>query len=126
MKIFDSNVWIAFFNKNDSQHVKAVRLMEREPSYTLTEYCALETASILSVKSGQNVASAFLDHINDNMDVTILYSSSQFFEETVRLFQSLDENKLSFVDVSLLLLSRDHEIITFDKALSRAIAAQRA
>jgi len=37
------------------------------------------------------------------------------------MFQKLSEPHLSFVDVSLLVLSQKHEVVTFDKKLEQAI-----
>lgn len=125
MKFFDSNFWIAFFNDDDSQHDKAVKIFEKEPNFAITEYCVVETASILALKRGKRAAADFLAHIGDNADVTVVLSSPTFFDETIQLFQEIADRKLSFVDISLLLLSESHEIITFDKALTKAIESQK-
>ena len=125
MKFFDSNFWIAYFDRNDSQHNKAVELFKKESVFSVTEYCVLETASILSLKRGKQTAADFLAHIEDNADVTVVLSSPVFFDETIKLFQEIKSQKLSFVDVSLLLLSESHDIVTFDKALARAIESQK-
>lgn len=125
MKFFDSNFWIAYFDRNDRQHDKAVELFKKQPNFAITEYCVLETSSILAIKRGKSAAADFLSHVKDNADVTIVLSSPTFFDETVSLFQETDDRKLSFVDISLLLLSESHDVITFDKTLTRAIKAQR-
>ncbi len=47
--------------------------------------------------------------------------SKNFYTETLLLFQSLKENKLSFIDVSLLHLSGKYEVRTFDKDLKKVL-----
>lgn len=121
MKIFDSNFWIAYFDKNDSQHKKAVAVFERESSFLVTEYCILETASILARKAGKENAEVFLDNVFENRDISVLYSHRNFFAGTVESFRKSKNKNLSFVDMSLLYLSREHEVITFDKDLEKAI-----
>src|SRR3989344_535951 len=121
MKIFDSNFWIAFFDKDDSQHVKAEEIMRREPALIITEYCVLETASILARKAGKEPAKSFLEFIESNADISIWHSTRELFEATIKLFRDLKDKKLSFVDVSLLHLSRSYEVITFDQALEKEI-----
>ena len=125
MKFFDANFWIALFDADDSQHNKAVRLFDKEPGFAITEYCVLETATILTLKCGKETAIRFLTHIGDNADVTVVLSTPVFYDGTVRLFQEISDKKLSFVDMSLLVLSEFHDVITFDKALVRAIELQR-
>lgn len=125
MKIFDSNFWIAYFDKNDSQHKKAVVIFEREPAFLITEYCILETTSILSRKSGKANAETFLDTVFENSDIVILYSHQSFFAGTVESFRKSKNKNLSFVDISLLYLSGEHEVITFDKDLEKAIKKMR-
>ncbi len=125
MKIFDSNFWIAYFDKNDSQHKKAAVIFEREPIFFITEYCILETASILSRKSGKANAEVFLDNVFENDAITILYSHQGFFAGTVESFRKNKNKNLSFVDISLLYLSSKYEVITFDKELEKAIKKMR-
>ena len=125
MKFFDSNFWIAFFDADDSQHDRAKTLFDREQHFSITEYCALETATILDRKGGKDAAGTFLRYIRNNADITIIHSTPKFFEATISLFETAEKKGLSFVDVSLLLLSESHDVITFDKALAQAIESQK-
>ena len=124
MVIFDSNIWIAFLNKDDSQHKKALTVFENIKDNSLvfiTEYLVIEICSVLAMRAGNKIADSFLDMIMNNEDVEILSSSNQFFENIVSFFRKQNIKKLSFVDVSLLFLSRKYEIITFDKELQKAL-----
>lgn len=55
------------------------------------------------------------------MNVRIIYSSEVVFTQYLDFFRGNDFIKLSFVDQSLLYLSKDFEIVTFDKELDKKI-----
>jgi len=122
--IFDSNVWIAFLNSEDSQHKKAVEIFKQNTQKVIVpEYVVLEVASILQIRSGQIVANKFLNGIEKSKNVKILLSSQGLFLKTNRLFQAQKQKKLAFVDCALLLLSSGIKVITFDKALEKEIGS---
>lgn len=125
MMIIDSSVWIALYDRADSQHTKAVDTTSAFVNVGLPEYVVLETSSILLLKAGKDVAEKFLSYVLDSSEVTILHSSPDFFHATVQLFRADPNKKLSFVDISLLLLSESQEVITFDRALTKAIESRR-
>lgn len=122
MIIFDSNVWVAFFNKEDSQNKKALEIVIKEKdNIAITEYIILEVSSILALKAGKNIADKFLEFILNNNNIKVLLSSNDFFYNTVENFIKTESKKLSFVDISLLYLSNTCQIITFDKDLAKII-----
>lgn len=121
MMILDSNVWIALYYEEDSQHKKALKLAPSFRHIALTEYVILETCTILLAKVGKEASEKFLDHVFDNREIVILFSTREFFQETIRVFRGENEKKLSAIDASLLYLSGEHEVITFDKDLEKAI-----
>lgn len=121
MMILDSNVWIALYLEEDSQHKKALKLAPSFRHVAIPEYVILETCTILLVKAGENASEKFLDYVFDNREVTVLFSTREFFQETIRVFRGENGKKLSAIDASLLYLSGEHEVITFDKDLEKAI-----
>ncbi|MDD2516365.1 MAG: PIN domain-containing protein [Candidatus Gracilibacteria bacterium] len=125
MKILDSNVWIALFNKEDSLNKKASDIMKEliknNEKIFITEYLILEISTILLLKNGKKLADNFINFVYDNSDIDIIYSDRYFFENTIQFFTKNNYEKLSFVDQSLLLLSKSYQIITFDKELNRFI-----
>lgn len=122
MIIFDSNVWVAFFNKEDSQNKKALEIVIKEKdNIAITEYIILEVSSILALKAEKNIADKFLEFILNNNNIKVLLSSNDFFYNTVENFIKTESKKLSFVDISLLYLSNTCQIITFDKDLAKII-----
>jgi len=121
MIIFDSNIWIAYINKSDSTHKRALKLFQaiNTKDILITEYLLLEIATVLKQIQGHKFAQKFIQLIIDN-NISFL-ESKNFYAQTFLLFQSLKENKLSFVDVSLLYLSKKYKVETFDKNLQKMI-----
>lgn len=122
MTILDSNVWIAFLHKDDTQHKKAENVFRVcEKPIVVPEYVVIEVSSVLSQKAGKKIADAFLVIITQSEDIEILFSEDQFFSEVIAFFQQRNEKHLSFIDFVLLYLSSSYFIITFDKKLQKAI-----
>jgi len=123
MKIFDSNIWIAYFHEIDSQHGKALKLFNssRYP-IAITEYVVVETCNILLAKATKEIADLFINYVLDNEDVVLLLSDSSLFFETIGCFLEKDKKGLSFVDLSLVCLGKKHKIMTFDKKLNNEIS----
>lgn len=120
--ILDSNVWVAFFDKDDSSHSKAAQLVgSLRDRIILPEYVLLEVTAVLSQKAGKSLADTFLQKVFANRDVQILYSSQRFLDEVVRLYLSRTNGKLSFVDYALLYLSHKTNVVTFDKDLKKEL-----
>ncbi len=119
--ILDSNVWIALYLEEDSQHKKALKLAPFFRHVAIPEYVILETCTILLIKAGGEISEKFLDYAFDNREITVLFSMRDFFQETIKIFREKNGKKLSTIDASLLYLSSEHEVITFDKDLQKAI-----
>lgn len=122
MIIFDSNIWIAFFNISDTQHKKAKRVLENiNAKIVITEYIILEVSSVLLFKADKDVANKFIEIVLNNKDIEILFSDEVFFRGALECFQNEETGKLSFIDASLLHLSKFYSVFTFDKELEKEI-----
>ena len=121
MIILDSNIWIAYLNEADSTHQRALKIFQKTnvKDILITEYLLLEIVTILKQIQGYKLAQEFIQLLTDK-NISFV-ESKNFYAETLLLFQSLKENKLSFVDVSLLHLSKKYEVRTFDKSLQKAL-----
>lgn len=121
MIILDSNVWIAYFDEDDFTHEQASELFKSvdKNELVVTEYILLEVSTVLKQKLGGEFARQFIKKIFQ--EKFIFLSSDNFYKETILLFQSLKDDKLSFVDVSLLYLAKQYQIKTFDKHLQKRI-----
>ena len=121
--IFDSNVWIAYFHATDTNHKKAVAVVEKQHQHPviITEYVLLEVATVLKQKIGPTKTNTIVKTLLQT-DTVELLPSSNFFTASLATFLDLIERHLSFVDVSLLVLSKDFTIVTFDAKLQKACA----
>ncbi|NIA09603.1 MAG: PIN domain-containing protein [Nitrospiraceae bacterium] len=125
MIIFDSCVWIAFLNKADSQHTKAAKVLaENNDKIVMTEYILLEVASVLCLRAGKSRADKFLKIVMNNKDIKIITSDKTFLLGTINEFLRYKTKYLSFVDFSLVYLSKQYKIITFDEKLKQFLLKQ--
>jgi len=119
--ILDSNLWIAYFNENDSMHKSATEIFKKQKKIIIPEYIILETATILLLKANRKIAKMFIEIIFDNNDIEIIPSNNIFLFKTKNQFLENKTGKLSFVDCGLVELSKNYKIISFDKELQKSI-----
>ena len=121
MIILDSNVWIAFFIEYDSNHKKAKNIIKKlgDKKVLITEYIILEVTTVILNKINREKASDFLEYILNHNQVDLL-QDDKIFIQTIKEFKEKLGN-LSFVDISLLCLSKKYQIISFDKKLNNQI-----
>lgn len=122
MTILDANVWVAFFNDQDSQYAEAQKIIENAslPIY-IPEYVILETSTVIAQRADKRTANQFLDYVTSNKNVRLLITDELFVTNTIRLFLEQPTKRLSFADIALLLLSRQWPVVTFDRQLANAI-----
>ena len=120
--IFDSNVWIGYFNVSDTTHKRAVAVFEKHSgqSIILTEYILLEVATVLKQQIGPVATSRIITALLQTDTIQVLESPA-YFQATLQQFLTTKEKHLSFVDTSLLTLADDFTIVTFDKKLAAAL-----
>ena len=123
--IFDTNIWVALFNQNDTHHHNAKQLFLQNEFIIVPEYIILETTTILQMRASKQIADQFAQMIVTTEGIEILYASDLFFHSVLTLFQQQNNKKLSFVDCALLQLSENYKIYTFDEALEKAIYTAR-
>ncbi len=120
--IYDSNVWIASMITQDSLHQKAISLISENTLPTLiSQDIIAEIITVLKRLKKLSQAKTFVDMIYANKEIEIL-TSTAYYQDTIDYFLSSNDTKLSFVDMSLVVLSQKYQIETFDKALKAAIA----
>ena len=125
--ILDANVWIAFLRKNDTTHERARKVFGQIKGIViLPEYVLLEVVTVLSQKVGKEYSNRFLQMVTGNKEIIIVPSSSFFLSSLVEFYLASVHSKLSFVDHALLYLSKEILVITFDKALHRALRLQNS
>ena len=122
--IFDTNVWIASLLKDDSLHEKAAiaikNAYKENHSVYITEDIIAESISVFKRLGQLEVAKTFVATVYENRDIEVI-KNGNYFEDTVHFFLSSKDTKLSFVDMSLVVLSKKYKVITFDKILKRKL-----
>ena len=126
MIILDSNVWISFLDKNDNQHKKAKKIIDKiDCDIVVPEYVIIEVCTVLLKKTNKKIANGFIEIAFNNQNTEILFCDEYFFNNVVDNFINLDGCKLSFIDIAILYLSKNYKVITFDKNLEKAIKKNR-
>lgn len=122
MVVLDSNIWIAFLNEEDTRHDKAVQLYYAiTDDFLVPEYILGEICSILAARKKKQLADSFIVQTQDNEHIELLPSNPQFFAEVRQTFVEYRHHNLSFVDVSLLVLSKLYPVATLDRALYKLL-----
>ncbi|MDP4007920.1 MAG: PIN domain-containing protein [Candidatus Peregrinibacteria bacterium] len=115
--ILDSNIFIAFYYKEDSLHEEALSLLSSLDDYEIIiPYCVIqEVSTILTYKLGKKVADDFLNDIQ-NADTTLIINND--VQSEIEFFKTIKAN-LSFTDLALLHLSQKYDatLLTFDQQL---------
>ena len=122
--IFDTNIWVALFNQDDSSHSRARVFFEtiaNDQTIVLPEQVLVEVVTVLTRKSGKAFADRFVREVRNNLDVEFIFSDALFLSNTLDYFLAHVAAKLSFVDISLLMLAKTFQVVTFDQTLNRAI-----
>ncbi|KKW47642.1 hypothetical protein A3C21_03340 [Candidatus Kaiserbacteria bacterium RIFCSPHIGHO2_02_FULL_59_21] len=123
--VVDSSVLVAALHREDTLHERGKSALEGvEKPIAIPEYIVVETATTLARVAGKKVADVFVRSLFDTKDMDVVPSSPEQFATAAAAFLS-SNSKLSFVDCALLQFSRTYRVITFDKALSRAIEASK-
>ena len=123
MIILDSNIWIWYLLEDDSLFEKSKEIIKSiyNKKIFISDYLISEIITVLLIRWNKGIVDDFLEIIYNNEDVKVIYTSPIIFHEIIKFFKENNFNKLSFVDQSLLFLSKDFEIITFDKELNKAL-----
>ena len=127
--IFDTNVWIASLIENDSLHKKAASAIKNAYKENhivcITEDIIAESISVFKRLKQVEKGKEFALTVWNNKDIEVI-EKEKYFEKTLSHFLSSDDDKLSFVDISLVVLSKKYEIVTFDKILKRKLQKRNA
>jgi len=116
--IFDSSVWIAYFSPSETRHSEARKLLEQAAVIIIPEYVLLEVVTVLRQKKEEELLAGFMSLATD---AKTYLPADTLGSEVAAEYTKPRYKKLSFVDVSLVLLAKQYNVVTFDKALLTAI-----
>jgi len=117
MTIIDTSVWVTRFLEEDSQHKEGKKAFD-DLSNVLKYTCYAvieETTTILCYKHSKEQADKFIDYITNNPEIVILEHN---ISKEAQTFLAVNA-ELSFADVSIISLSKQHNlrITSFDQQL---------
>ena len=118
MVFVDSNVWIAYFNKNDKFHPNAIKSFSKIKTFEtvyISSGIVFEVVNYLFKVCGKTESERVLDFFLTNPAIDIVFISRISWNETVNLFKA---NELSLTDaqiVACMLENNDTNIYSFDR-----------
>ncbi|MFH2105803.1 MAG: PIN domain-containing protein [Candidatus Micrarchaeota archaeon] len=122
--ILDSSFLISFYDKDDSNHEKAISMMKNyvDRKFLLSEYVIGETATVLLYKNGLEASKAFLETVQQAENFRIIFVSEDDFGKIIDIYKK-QKHQLSFIDASLVYLARTtgSELISFDEDLLKEV-----
>ncbi len=122
MIILDTNIWFAVCDISDSQHEKAQEVFDNlEDQIMMPEYVLVELLNLLVRKKGKSWTDEFIGKLIVSDDCLIAPNTPSFTLEVIQSFLKSDNKKLSFVDHSLVYLSKHHKVLTFDQELAKQL-----
>jgi len=126
--ILDTSFLFAYFQENDEFHLKAKELAEniRGELIYVSFLVAQEFLTLLTSRYSSSVAATiYEDLFSEETGIKLIKIDEEFFEETLVLFKKLNPHRFSFVDVSLMVLSKELEakVLTFDERLEEKLTS---
>ena len=115
----DSCVWLAYFSEADAFHGIARDFFSKDdPFVVVPEYILLEVSTILRQRKLENELVSFLDIATKD---GVYLSAEGAGVKLAEKYKHSPYKKLSFTDFALLELSKTHRVLTYDRALKKAI-----
>ncbi|MFA6024067.1 MAG: PIN domain-containing protein [Candidatus Gracilibacteria bacterium] len=109
---------IAYFRPAEDHHESACKFIDPLESFAIHDYVLSEVATVLQLREGHAVAKQAIDFLQSTEGLKFLRLSQEELEMTLDLFLKQNE-KISFIDASLLILSRERDLtlVTLDQDL---------
>jgi len=124
--LVDADAFIALIRQDDSNHQKALAVIERfksDTQYLTSNYVFSEVVTVLSLRVGKSAALAFIDTIHlETSPYTILPVDAALEKDAVAVFKAQASKNVSFVNCINIALVRAHQldgIFSFDKVYKK-------
>ncbi|MBI5624535.1 MAG: PIN domain-containing protein [Elusimicrobia bacterium] len=120
----DTGAWYALANRLDGHHAEAKELLATTSRHLLTtNYVILETANLIKIRAGQQLAVRFLDQVRASKLVTIHHVTQRQHEAAEIFFRKHSDKGYTLGDCSSFVVMADlglGEAFTFDRHFSQA------
>lgn len=124
--IVDANVWIAYFDRNDSlsDHARSLlkSIFDQEGRIVITDFVIQEVMTVLLYKNKHHAAELFFQFVDDEDLIEIFHCDRTLLHQIIHFAAKKSwKQKLSFTDWSLAFLSHhfNMKLLSFDKQLLR-------
>lgn len=121
--LIDSDVFVGLLHIPDAHHrrVKKIfaKMEKKNISFVTTSYVVMEVATVLSHKSGQNIARKFLSIIGE---IPVIHISKDLYELGLDIFSGQTRKGSSVVDCTNVAVMKQlgiKQIFSFDKIYVR-------
>jgi len=115
----DSSFWAGYINERDDRHREALALWRQHAnaSVVTTNHVRAETWTFLRRRAGHQVATRFLDALDEARRVSIVHVEPVLEDEALRWLRRHDEREYSFVNATSFAVMGDlglREALAFD------------
>jgi predicted nucleic acid-binding protein len=117
----DSDFFIALYKRDDTNHERALKLLEKVgeegTGLALSVWAYSEIATVLSQRVGQAAARNFMRDM-ESSGIRIIQTTAQLFEKTREVFKAQRSKNVSFTDagnVALIRMEGFNSLVSFDK-----------
>lgn len=121
--LVDSDAFVGWFLQDDGHHEEveaAFEIVRQQKLTTITTSLVVgETATVLSHRSGQDLARRFLRF---SQQLPVIHIDEDLFAETIDLFTAIDKKGTSVVDCSNVVVMKQYNIpviFSFDRIYRR-------
>lgn len=122
--LIDSNVWIAFYNENDSTHAQAIAVMmqleQAQAAIFVSNFIFQETWTLLRLSQQPEKATRFVQAITHTQHIQQFDIDQYWIRETIDFFHSINNrSKQSLTDFTNMFLSLTFgfTLVSFDKKM---------
>ena len=117
----DSNFFVASFAEEDSQHAKALSLIQelfKKQTIVISNFIFLEVVTVLSQRFGRELAIASGNRLLSDPRIRIIYIDQELQRTSWDIFQEIKKKNMGFVDCSIMAAMEAENInrlLTFDR-----------
>ena len=118
MILLDSCILIAYFRENEVKHSAAVEIINNNDEIILSDYVLSEIYTVLMIREDLDIAKKAINWIISCPKINIIKIKENEIKN-ILLFIDNNKAKLSFVDISLLVISKNrwYKLISYDTEL---------
>jgi predicted nucleic acid-binding protein len=131
--LIDSDAFVGWMVERDAHHQQARhifhQLKERQSRLVTTSFVVAETVTVLSHRSGQPLARAFLDEAIEDGNFPFIFIARELYQQALEIFKKQSKKGTSVTDCANVAVARYFHIPTifsFDKVYAKRFGLKLA